>query len=199
MSSDNKYYLTKSDSRIRISFKSSQDFHYVSESSISFVLYLSNIGGLFGLWFGLSFIDIASVIKVLLKKVKHLIRIIYLKHMINYIKIEYFIKLINFIKYFERFNWRKFLLFLSLPVFLYQMLILINTYFRFATELTVEIKSYFDSENNIRYDSIPAITICVDNMFEYLIEENRSGITFYHNKTEQLSLYLYKSGIHNIR
>ena len=199
MSLDNKYYLTKTDSRIRISFKLSQDFLYVSESRISFVLYLSNIGGLIGLWFGLSFIDIASVIKGLFKKIKLIImKMIYLKHIIYYIKIKYVVKLTILIKYFERFNWRKFLLFLSLPVFLYQMLTHINTYLAFETEITVEIKSYFNSENNIRYETIPAITICVDNIFEYLIQGNRSDIRFYYNKTEQLRHNLYESGIHNV-
>ena len=52
MSLDNKYYLTNSDSKIKIKFKSSQEFHYKTEIKVSFVLYLSNIGGLISLWFG---------------------------------------------------------------------------------------------------------------------------------------------------
>ena len=49
MSLDNKYYLTKSDSKILIKFKSSQDFTYVSEIKINLVDLFSNIGRT--LWF----------------------------------------------------------------------------------------------------------------------------------------------------
>src|ERR1700712_379822 len=54
MSLDNHYYNLESDSIIRIKYKFSTVFHFTSEPEISFVIYLSNIGGLFGLWIGVS-------------------------------------------------------------------------------------------------------------------------------------------------
>ena len=57
MSLDNHYFNMESDSKIKIKYKFSTDFHFTAEPEIRFVIFMSNMGGLFGLWFGLSFID----------------------------------------------------------------------------------------------------------------------------------------------
>ena len=56
-------YTARNDSKIRIQYKISQEFHYNSHKKYSFVDFLSNIGGLIGLWFGMSFIDTSALIR----------------------------------------------------------------------------------------------------------------------------------------
>ena len=68
---ENKYYLTKSDSIVSIKYKTSQEFQYIAENKQTFVSYLSNIGGLLSLWFGLAFIDIGTLLKLLITKAKY--------------------------------------------------------------------------------------------------------------------------------
>src|SRR5882672_10418563 len=76
---DNEY-TARNDSNIRIEYKISQEFHYNSHKKYSFVDFMSNIGGLVSLWFGMSFIDTSALIRLILNRLKILIR--------NYITIE---------------------------------------------------------------------------------------------------------------
>ena len=222
MSLNNKYYLTKSDSKIQIKFKSSQDFRYECEVKTDFVTYLSDMGGLIALWFGLSFIDMSSFIKsgIIFMKNKlsklnfqKLIEIFgkyYLKFKINsllmalkeilvYIEkhdflknklsrlnlenlIEFFgkcylkLKINSFIKalkkileFIEKHDLKTFLTLLSVPIFLYQIYELVDSYLQFSTEVSVEIISFKGSDNNISYHYLPAITVCNDHIFEELL------------------------------
>ena len=185
MSLDNKYYLTNSDSKIKIKFKSSQEFHYKTEIKETFVLYLSSIGGLIGLWLGFAFIDLSSLIQKFLIGVKsYMVKFskIYLDKIIKVIKLillnininkylQHFGKILN---YLERFKWKLFLTLVTSPVLVYQIYELVDSYLQFSTEVSVEIISYRDSDNNIRYNVLPAITVCNDNIFEELLFNNRS-------------------------
>src|ERR1700761_9286803 len=73
------YYLTRFENpliynsietKIIIRDQKSVEFQYISQIKCSFIDYLSNIGGLFGLWVGLSFIDVFQSIKSLVIKTK---------------------------------------------------------------------------------------------------------------------------------
>ena len=64
-------YTARNDSKIRIQYKISQEFHYNSDKKYSFVDFMSNIGGLISLWFGMSFIDTSALIRLILLKAKH--------------------------------------------------------------------------------------------------------------------------------
>ena len=176
MSLNNKYYLTKSDSIIQIKFKSSQDFRYECEVKIDFVTYLSNIGGLISLWFGLSFIDLSSLIKlcIVFMKIKlsrlnlqksiEILGKYYIKFKINSL-FEALNKIVVFI---EKHDLKTFLTLLSVPIFLYQIYELVDSYLQFSTEVSVEIISFKGSDNNISYHYLPAITVCNDHIFEEL-------------------------------
>ena len=179
MSLDNKYYLTNSDSKIKIKFKSSQEFHYETEIKETFVLYLSNIGGLIALWFGLSFIDLASLIKVAFGSIKvyianfsnlHLDR---LKQLLNLFAIKINIKLVlnrfnAILLRIQRLKWQMIITVITIPILLYQLYELVDSYLQFSTEVSVELIFYRDSDNNIRYNVLPAITVCTDHIFEEL-------------------------------
>src|SRR6201996_5375841 len=67
---ENPLIFNTTDTRITIKDQKSEEFQYISQIKYSFVDYMSNIGGLFGLWVGLSFIDIFQSIKSRIIKFK---------------------------------------------------------------------------------------------------------------------------------
>ena len=58
---DNSLVLKTKESKISIKFRNSIEFIYESEKKYSFTDFMSNIGGLFGLYFGLSFVDMSQM------------------------------------------------------------------------------------------------------------------------------------------
>ena len=185
MSLDNKYYLTNSNSKIKIKFKSSQEFHYKTEVKETFVLYLSDIGGLISLWFGLSVIDLSSLIKSLfgiLKnyllhiKVLHLDKIkLILDRLAIKIRVSLLFDRINAILLrINDFKWHLFFTVITIPILLYQIYELVDSYLQFSTEVSFDIISYRDSDDIIRYNHLPAITVCNDNKFEEILFNNRT-------------------------
>ena len=204
MSLNNKYYLTKSDSKIVIKFKSSQDFRYECEVKLDFVTYLSNIGGLISLWFGLSFIDMSFVIKLGIVFLKNKLFELNMQKLIEILGKNYFKFKINLILnslkkilvFIEKHNLKTFLILLSFPIFLYQIYELVDSYLQFSTEVSVEIISYRDSDNNIRYNILPAITVCNDHIFEELLFNKNIRPDIWDAMTDPLVLnvtYRYKS------
>src|ERR1700744_6027687 len=67
---ENPLVLNTTDTRITIKDQKSVEFQYISQIKYTFVDYMSNIGGLFGLWVGLSFIDVFQSVKILIRKTK---------------------------------------------------------------------------------------------------------------------------------
>ena len=181
MSLENKYYLRNSDSSIKLEYKSSQEFQYIAENSQTIVTYMSSIGGLISLWFGLAFIDLAIMFKIFLRKLKYLLlHKLHLDKLIKLIKSIIMkillIKLINLIHYLEQYNWRKLLKILCIPLVILQFFQVINTYIQFMTKVRVEIIPYIDSDDSIGFDAMPAITLCVENTFEHIIQEKKSSL-----------------------
>ena len=70
---DNSLVLYTKESKILIKYRNSLEYEYNSENKYSFVDFMSNIGGLFGLWFGISFIDMSHLIKIDSWKISNLI------------------------------------------------------------------------------------------------------------------------------
>src|SRR5882724_4545568 len=64
---DYQFSFRETNSIFSIKYQKSPEFYYKSEPKYTFVFFLSNIGGLFGLCFGLAFIDVSVVIKTTLK------------------------------------------------------------------------------------------------------------------------------------
>ena len=177
MSLNNKYYLTKCDSKIQIKFKSSQDFRYECEVKTDFVTYLSDMGGLIALWFGLSFIDMSSLINLGVVFLKDRLSRLNMQKLFEIFGKCYFKNIFIFLfkalkkilVFIEKHDLKTFFTLLSVPIFLYQIYELVDSYLQFSTEVSVEIISYRDSDNNIRYNVLPAITVCNDHMFEELL------------------------------
>src|SRR6202012_5266212 len=71
-------YSAQNDSKIRIEYKMSEEFHYKSDKKYSFVGFMSNIGGIIGLWFGMSFIDTSVLIRLMLNIIIRRLKILYI-------------------------------------------------------------------------------------------------------------------------
>src|SRR6201999_3580509 len=105
---------------------------YISSKKFLFVNYLSNIGGLISLWFGVSFIDSSALIRHILNSIKFII--------ISYINIDLLRKLRRvltkiqtLIKMIMKLNWNKIIFIISLPIVCYQVYELIDKYLQFST------------------------------------------------------------------
>ena len=204
MSLENKYYyFSKSDSIITIKYKSSQEFQYIAENAETFVNYLSNIGGLISLWFGLAFVDIETIFKFLVRRIRFfLIHTIRLDKIIEIIKSmlmrQLLIKLIHLVHYLEKYNWGKMLSIICFPIFTLQIYLLIDSYLKFSTEVSVDLIQYRDFNDMISLDTLPAITVCVEDIFESLVNEKKTISLFTKLDSQLFNHTLYDDQFYEI-
>ena len=190
---DNSLVLNISETNITINYENSVEFQYTSEPKYSFFDYLSNIGGLCGLWFGFSFIDMSEMIKAIIGRLRILI--------IYSINLHYIIQLakrLNFIKFImlnfrkivsilEEVSWKLLISCITLPIILYQIWELTDSYLKYKTEVSVEWIPYRDSENRLKNESIPAITVCFEHIFQRILfdEKVKKGFHYSLRSTEK--------------
>ena len=174
------------------------EFEYNCEHKYSFVEFMSKLGGLFGLWVGISFIDTSKLIKMILGKVKYFLSHFFyfneflilfsnikaIKHMM-----KIFVKLRILITLLESFEWKKFIKVLSLPLIVYQIWRLTDDYLKYPMDITVDWIPFRDSLNRLSDESIPAITVCYEHIFEKILF-NEQTFNFVDDIFEQKSLML---------
>ena len=71
-------------------------------------------------------------------------------------------------------KWRTVITIMTFPVLLYQIYELVDSYLQFSTEVSVDIISYRDSENNIRYNVLPAISVCNEIIIDEILSDNQT-------------------------
>src|SRR5882672_1780119 len=126
-------YSAQNDSKIRIEFKRSQEFHYNSDNKYSFVDFISNIGGMIGLWFGMSFIDTSALIRLVLIRIKYYINILLI------LKLQIFLKYVKLIiAKLIKYKWKRIIKFITIPIICYQMYALIESYLQFSTQTSIQ-------------------------------------------------------------
>ena len=166
-----------------------QESTYSAQENESFIEFLSNIGGLFGLWFGMSFIDMSQLIETIAVYFRRYLNIIKKWKLFRLLKT----KLIKFILIFENilikiknYNWSRIITFLTLPVLSYQAFLLITQYLRFTYYVSHEFQDYKLIDGKISINEYPAITLCNDNRFEELFfgeTRNRNNFGVDSNKS----------------
>jgi len=134
---DNNHYLPRSDSIINITFNYLTEYQYKAENSLDFIIYLSNIGGLLGLWLRLSVIHMNIVLKIIIKFIKTKI-LLHLKIIIIYIlnrdKFQnIFSKLKTILVKLERYNYKLIFKLISIPIICIQMTYSLIDYLSFST------------------------------------------------------------------
>ena len=170
------YYYASQASVVRIIYELTKVLEYKPEPIQTMTIYLSNIGGLLSLWFGLSFIDtsifirssinIIIILSMILRNKIHEILII--RHVFDCLKFSFALvknlnTFITVMASLKNFNWKLLLIVLTFPLLLFQVYQLSENYLQFTTKVNVEIVKYRNLENKLGYDVIPAITVCEPN------------------------------------
>ena len=178
MSLDNHYYNLESDSKIKIKYKFSTVFHFTSEPEVLFVIYLSNMGGLLGLWFGLSFIDISLLIKSFffyikiklnIEKIINKMKTLFDRFLINEILLILLQSFKRFLIICQRLHWRAIISLLTFPIILMQLIDLIETYLQFSTQIDFDSVSNRGIDNKIPINIYPAVMFCSKFLFDKIL------------------------------
>src|SRR5882724_9629919 len=203
---DYQFSFRELNSEIVIKYQKSPEFYYKSEPKYTFVLFLSNIGGLFGLWFGLAFIDVSVVMKTSLKylinKFNFQTILMIFQCILNFSKI---LQLLRKLKYYlgklQQINWRIILTLITIPFISHQLIQLIHNYLQFSTQIEVRIK-YLNISSEDKFMN-PVITKCnsIDLkplLFEKNLIQYRNKFNEYLNYiNDEYVLYLSRYGDSN--
>ena len=169
LSLDNDIFNYNDNSEIKIKQSKNKQLIYNAEPSLELVDFLSNIGGLFALYFGLSFIDISDIFKLITRRIRfYLQKIIFYRKIlafIRFLKLSHF-KILQYIKLITKIPWKMILTIFSSPFFVSQMFDLTINYFHYSTKISFEIVEYKQQNQKISINEFPAITICTEHIFE---------------------------------
>ena len=174
LESDN--YLIDNNTRIVVKNRRIKEFFYQAQPKLDFVIFIANIGGLFGLYLGISFVDFS----IILKRVFYITRsyLVYILH-IYIMKIRILKRLINFLKllikiisYLQIIKWKTIITMISIPVLLSQNYYLISDFFQYSTQISFEFIAYKEMDNKYSINEFPAITVCNEHLLDrYLFDE----------------------------
>ena len=166
---DNDYFQYNNDTVLEIKSKMKKQLIYHAEPSLQLVDFISNIGGLFGLYFGLSFIDISQLLKNIGRRIRSFLQnlIFYrkMKRLIEYLKLSQMV-ILKYIKRITKIPWKSILTLISSPFFISKIFDLIINYFHFPTQISFEFVEYQQNHQKISTNEFPAITVCTEHMFE---------------------------------
>ena len=193
MSVDTTDYTFREDSVFHIKHKFSIVFNYKCNPKNEFVLYMSSIGGLFSLWFGLSFVDISIKFKKYVNYCKiKLMSLIIIENLFRNLKrkLKFLKYIINVIKFFkimlvkmDKYNFNKFIKFILMLLLIIQICQLLIIYFNYKTKTDYNLKIYKSPNNLISKDLLPSVTICYKLTLDNLIfkKHNVHELEYYYN------------------
>ena len=193
-------------SKVSIKYKNILEYEYTSENKYSFSDFCSNIGGLFGLWFGLSLLDMSEMLSQSIRLMKRffliLIDIEKIITILARLKSRKTIKLIILllkqfrlsIDFLDKINWKNVVKVFTIPFMLYQIWNLTDDYLKYPIDVSVEWFPLRDSLNRLSNNSIPAITVCYEHIFERILfdDEVKESFRYNLNLTNYNHLYKYK-------
>ena len=154
-------------SYLKIVNERTKKFSYQAGSQLKIIEYFANMGGLFGLYLGISLIEMGKFIKY---------SILITKNFLNYLTNIKILRMIKFKKWLQKFNFLldnidkiNFTLISKLlinPVLMYELLSMVNLYFQYSTQTNYEFKFYNISDNKYSINEFPSITVCTEQLFE---------------------------------
>ena len=182
------------DSYLNIKKDQPKVFSYQVENDLSIIQYFADLGGLFGLYLGISFIEIGTLINS---------SILFLKPLLNscmnmeifraMTKIKRIFKRVNLIlNYIERIDFKIVSKLIFPPIFIYQLFIMIDSYFEYSTQTNYEFIPYNISDNKYSVEEFPSITVCNEQLFDKIWFKNyydpdMIGNNFWEDYQEYLS------------
>ena len=145
-----------------------KQFSYQAENQLSLIKYFANLGGLFGFYFGISFVQLGTLIN---QSIKHLKRV--MNYFINFKifkiitrlrkSLQKFIYLLNYI---QRIDFTIISKLMFPPILIYQIFTMFNLYFQYSTQTYYHFIPYNISENKYSVNEFPAITVCNEQIFD---------------------------------
>ena len=156
---------------IIIEYKQFRQFVYKAEPSGNLLNFFCDLGGIFGLYFGIALMDFNKIFEIILIKSKDIINFMLVYDKINFIiKLKrHFVKVKIFIINMGKIRWNILTYAISAPILFTQLFSIIYTYFQYSTETTYEFIPYITSDNKYSVNEFPAITVCTENLFEKII------------------------------
>ena len=163
-------------SKIRLQGNNLVEHKYTAFARMGLVEFMANIGGLFGLYLGMSFIDMSKMVKQLIplaKKISYWLKKLtvfkvfrnkFFKFILNILKVEKFIGIID---------WKRLFTIISIPVLIFQFYKSINDYLDFSTELNFDFIPYNRNITKYLLSDFPAITVCNEHIFDKILFESQ--------------------------
>ena len=163
-----------SNSTIRIRGNNLVEHKYTAFARMGLIEFMANIGGLFGLYLGMSFIDMSKMVKQLIPLAKKISNWLKKLTVFKFFRNKYFKFLINIFnvqKFIEMIDWKRLFTIMSIPVLIFQFYTSINDYLYFSTELNFEFIPYNRNLTKYLFSDFPAITVCNEHIFDKILFE----------------------------
>ena len=164
----NIHHTYYEDSVINVKPTKAKNILYTAEVDMSLTQCVANIGGLLGLYLGLSIVDLGQVLKDMFRKLRRRIKTLIAN--ISRLKLAKEIKylfeqLLTYLKIFERIQWQMLFQMIVFPVIITQIFFIIDDYFSYVTESSVNFIPY-NFTNMFSVDDFPLFTVCNDHILE---------------------------------
>ena len=165
----------KGNSKFRIPGTIKIDHKYTAYPRQSYVEFVTDIGGLFGLWLGMSFIDMSELIKQFIPLTK---RFLILLKKLAFFKIirknifQFIRKISNILYFIKIIDWKRLFTILSIPILIFQFYKSIEDYMQFSTDLSFEFTDFDRNDTKYSLSDFPAITVCNDHIFDKIFFDN---------------------------
>ena len=165
---------THGNSKIRIQGNNLVEHKYTAFPRMGLVEFVTNIGGLFSLYLGMSFIDMSEIIKQLIPLAKKISRWLKKLTVFRFFRdkiFKFIIIIFKVEKFIEIIDWKRLFTIISIPVLVFQFYSSINDYLSFSTELSFEFISYNRNITKYSLSDFPAITVCNEHIFDKILFE----------------------------
>ena len=163
-----------SNSTIRIRGNNLVEHKYTAFARMGLVEFMANIGGLFGLYLGMSFIDMSKIIKQLIplaKKISYWLKKLTVFKFFRNKYFKFLINIFNVQKFIEMIDWKRLFTIMSIPILIFQFYTSINNYLNFSSELSFAFISHNRNITKYLLSDFPAITVCNEHIFDKILFE----------------------------
>ena len=156
------------DSYLKIEKYHGKQFSYQAENELSLIKYFADLGGLFGLYFGIAFVQFGTLINQSIKHMKQFLN--YFMHLEIFkiiIRLRRSLQKLNFIlNIIQRIDFTLLTKLIFPPILIYQIFSMFDLYFQYSTQTNYNFIPYNISNNKYSLNEFPAITVCNEQMFD---------------------------------
>ena len=171
---------------IKILNKRTKQYSYQAESQLSIIKYIADLGGLFGLYLGISLIDMGKVIKNSISILKTFFNYIKELKYFKIIKINKFLQNINrILNYLHLINFSLISKIIFHPILIFELFSMIRLYFQYSTQINYGFIPYNISDDKYSLNEFPSITVCNEQLFDKIWFNNYYDTEFVNDSMEQ--------------